>query len=117
AAAAAGLEALGSKLRLDLVAVAAGGLEIAAWNQANALRQETVQRGLDVRGFVLCTLGGSGSLAVCRLLELLGLPAAVVPRDPGNLSAFGLLTVDVRNDEVQTAVARPAALDPPPLAA
>jgi N-methylhydantoinase A len=86
-------------------------LEIAAWNQANALRQVTVQRGLDLRDFVLCTFGGSGSLAVCRLLELLGLPAAVVPRDPGNLSAFGLLTVDVRNDEVQTAVARHADLD------
>jgi N-methylhydantoinase A len=109
-AAAAGLEALGSKLGLDLPAVAAGVLEIAAWNQANALRRVTVQRGLDVRDFVLCTFGGSGSLAVCRLLEVLGLPAAVVPRDPGNLSAFGLLTVDVRNDEVQTAVARHADL-------
>jgi N-methylhydantoinase A len=91
--------------------VAAGVLEISAWNQANALRQVTVQRGLDVRDFVLATFGGSGSLAVCRLLELLGLPAAVVPRDPGNLSAFGLLTVDVKNDEVQTAVARHADLD------
>jgi N-methylhydantoinase A len=117
AAAAAGLEALGSKLGLDLPAVAAGVLEIAAWNQANALRRVTVQRGLDVRDFVLCTFGGSGSLAVCRLLELLGLPAALVPRDPGNLSAFGLLTVDVKNDEVQTAVARHADLDPAAVAA
>jgi N-methylhydantoinase A len=117
AAAAAGLEALGSKLGLDLPAVAAGVLEIAAWNQANALRRVTVQRGLDVRDFVLATFGGSGSLAVCRLLELLGLPAALVPRDPGNLSAFGLLTVDVKNDEVQTAVARHADLDPAAVAA
>ena len=117
AAATAGLEALGSKLGIDLASVAAGVLEIAAWNQANALRQVTVQRGLDVRDFVLATFGGSGSLAVCRLLELLGLPAAVVPRDPGNLSAFGLLTVDVKNDEVQTAVARHAELDPAAVAA
>jgi N-methylhydantoinase A len=70
-----------------------------------------------VRDFVLATFGGSGSLAVCRLLELLGLPAALVPRDPGNLSAFGLLTVDVKNDEVQTAVARHADLDPAAVAA
>ena len=98
-------------------AVAAGVLEISAWNQANALRQVTVQRGLDVRDFALATFGGSGSLAVCRLLDLLGLPAAVVPRDPGNLSAFGLLTVDVKNDEVQTAVARHADLDPAAVAA
>jgi N-methylhydantoinase A len=97
--------------------VAAGVLEIAAWNQANALRQVTVQRGLDVRDFVLASFGGSGSLAVCRLLELLGLPAALVPRDPGNLSAFGLLTVDVKNDEVQTAVAGHADLDPAAVAA
>jgi N-methylhydantoinase A len=117
AAARAGLEALGSKLGLDLAAVAAGVLEISAWNQANALRQVTVQRGLDVRDFVLATFGGSGSLAVCRLLEVLGLPAAVVPRDPGNLSAFGLLTVDVKNDVVQTAVARHADLDPAEVAA
>jgi N-methylhydantoinase A len=34
-----------------------------------------------------------------------------VPRDPGNLSAFGLLTVDVRNDYVRTAVSRHAELD------
>jgi N-methylhydantoinase A/oxoprolinase/acetone carboxylase beta subunit len=116
-AAAEGLGALGAKLGLDLPAVAAGVLEISAWNQANALRQVTVQRGLDVRDFVLATFGGSGSLAVCRLLELLDLPAAVVPRDPGNLSAFGLLTVDVKNDEVQTAVARHADLDPAAVAA
>jgi N-methylhydantoinase A len=117
AAARAGLEALGARLGLDPVAVAAGVLEIAAWNQANALRQVTVQRGLDVRDFVLASFGGSGSLGICRLLELLGLRAALVPRDPGNLSAFGLLTVDVKNDYVQTAVARHADLDPAAAAA
>jgi N-methylhydantoinase A len=100
-----------------MAAVAAGVLEISAWNQANALRQVTVQRGLDVRDFVLASFGGSGSLAACRLLELLGLPAALVPRDPGNLSAFGLLTVDVKHDQVQTAVARHADLDPAAVAA
>jgi N-methylhydantoinase A len=31
--------------------------------------------------------------------------------NPGNLSAYGLLTVDVRNDYVQTAVARQSQLD------
>jgi N-methylhydantoinase A len=117
AAAAAGLAELGARLGLEPAAVAAGVLEISAWNQANALRQVTVQRGLDVRDFVLASFGGSGSLAACRLLELLGLPAALVPRDPGNLSAFGLLTVDVKHDEVQTAVARHADLDPAAVAA
>ena len=81
-------------------------LEISAWNQANALRQVTVQRGLDVRDFTLTTFGGSGSLLLCRLIDILGLARVLVPPNPGNVSAFGLLTVDVRNDYVQTYVAK-----------
>jgi N-methylhydantoinase A len=106
-----GLADLGAKLGLGLAATAAGILEISAWNQANALRQITVQRGLDVRDFALTTFGGSGSLLLCRLIDIVGVPVGVVPRDPGNLSAFGLLTVDVKVDHVQTHVARHAQLD------
>jgi len=40
-----------------------------------------------------------------------GLAGVVVPQNPGNLSAFGLLTVDVRNDYVQTHVERHTSLD------
>jgi N-methylhydantoinase A len=107
----AGLEQLGEKLGLDLERTATGILEISAWNQANALRQVTVARGLDVRDFTLTTFGGSGSLLACRLMDVLGLPRTLVPPDPGNLSAFGLLTVDVRNDHVQTTISRHADLD------
>ncbi|GAA3386640.1 hydantoinase/oxoprolinase family protein [Cryptosporangium minutisporangium] len=106
-----GLQELGDALGLDLPAVAAGVLEISAWNQANALRQVTVKRGLDVRDFTLVTFGGSGSLLLCRLVDILGCASVLVPRDPGNLSAFGLLTVDVKNDYVQTLVSRHEALD------
>ncbi len=59
----------------------------------------------------MATFGGSGSLLLCRLIDVLGLTGVLVPRDPGNLSAFGLLTVDVRNDYVQTAVRRHRDLD------
>src|SRR3712207_4604238 len=106
-----GLGRLGGTLGLDLERTATGILEISAWNQANALRQVTVARGLDVRDFTLTTFGGSGSLLACRLMDVLGLPRTLVPPDPGNLSAFGLLTVDVRNDHVQTAISRHADLD------
>jgi N-methylhydantoinase A len=111
AAARSGLEALGSRVGLPVEQAAAGILEISAWNQANALREVTVKRGLDVRDFTMATFGGSGSLLLCRLLDVLGLAGVLVPRDPGNLSAFGLLTVDVRNDYVRTAVSRHADLD------
>ncbi len=106
AAARAGLQALAGTLNLSIEACATGVLEISAWNQANALRQITVKRGLDVREFTLTTFGGSGSLLLCRLVDILGLRGVLVPPNPGNVSAFGLLTVDVRNDYVQTSVAR-----------
>jgi N-methylhydantoinase A len=110
-AARAGIEALAERLGLDFERCATGILEISAWNQANALRQVSVKRGLDVRDFMLTTFGGSGSLLACRLVDILGLAGVVVPQNPGNVSAFGLLTVDVKNDYVQTAVARHASLD------
>ncbi len=110
--AAAGLDALAERLGLSRERCATGVLEISAWNQANALRQVTVRRGLDVRDFTMVTFGGSGSLLACRLVDILGLDGVLVPLNPGNLSAYGLLTVDVRNDYVQTAVARASVLDP-----
>ncbi|MFC5750480.1 hydantoinase/oxoprolinase family protein [Actinomadura rugatobispora] len=115
-AARAGLEELAGRLGLTLERAATGILEISAWNQANAIRQITVKRGLDVRDYPLVAFGGSGPLLACRLLDVLGLPAAVVPENPGNVSAFGLLTVDVKNDYVRTRVMRDTELDPGVLA-
>lgn len=103
-AAEAGVVELAARLGLTPAECAMGVLEISAWNQANALRQITVKRGLDVRDFTLTTFGGSGSLLLCRLMDILDIPTVLVPPNPGNVSAFGLLTVDVKNDYVQTHV-------------
>ncbi|WP_034271242.1 hydantoinase/oxoprolinase family protein [Haloechinothrix halophila] len=116
-AARSGLQQLAEKLDMSVPECATGVLEISAWNQANALRQITVQRGLDVRDFTLTTFGGSGSLLLCRLIDILDLPRVLVPPNPGNVSAFGLLTVDVKNDYVQTHVSLHDTLDPQALAA
>src|SRR4051794_13238767 len=116
-AARAGVERLAADLGLSPEAAAVGVLEISAWNQANALRQVTVKRGLDVRDFTLTTFGGSGSLLLCRLMDVLGIPAVLVPPEPGNVSAFGLLTVDVKNDYVLTRVSLDEHLDPGALGA
>jgi N-methylhydantoinase A len=102
---------LADRVGLGVEACAAGVLEIAAWNQANAIRQVTVKRGLDVRDFDLCAFGGSGPLTACRLIDILGLRTVFVPREPGNLSAFGLLATDLRSDHVQTLVRRGDQLD------
>ncbi len=106
-----GIEALAGKLGLSPERTAAGILEISAFNQSNAIRQITVKRGLDVRDFPMVAFGGSGPLLVCRLIDILGLPSVIVPPDPGNVSAFGLLTVDVKNDYVRTFVTRDLSLE------
>ena len=93
-----GLADLAASLGLDVHRTAAGILEIAAWSQANAVRQVTVKRGLDIRDYVLVAFGGSSSAPggqAGRHPRLAG-RALVPPPDPGNVSAFGLLTVDVR---------------------
>jgi len=110
-AAKAAIEELATKLGLTPERTATGVLEISAFNQSNAIRQITVQRGLDVRDFPMVAFGGSGPLLVCRLIDILGLKAVIVPPDPGNVSAFGLLTVDVKNDYVRTFVTRDRDLD------
>jgi N-methylhydantoinase A len=105
-----GIEALAGKVGLTPERTAAGILEISAFNQSNAIRQITVKRGLDVRDFPMVAFGGSGPLLVCRLIDILGLPSVIVPPNPGNVSAFGLLTVDVKNDYVRTFVTRDLSL-------
>ncbi|PYM17636.1 MAG: 5-oxoprolinase [Candidatus Rokuibacteriota bacterium] len=106
-----GLARIGHAIGLDPLRAAEGILEIAAWNQANAIRQVSVKRGLDPRDYTLVAFGGAGALLAGRLLDLLSLRAALIPVSPGNLSALGLLVVDVKNDYVQTFVQRHDRLD------
>jgi N-methylhydantoinase A len=59
-----------------------------------------------VRDYWLVAFGGSGPLQAGKLVDILGLQGALIPPSPGNVSAFGLLTVDVKTDFVTTAVER-----------
>ena len=64
----------------------------------------TIQRGIDPRGFALLSFGGAGPAQSPAVVELLGMKACIVPPNPGNLSAFGLLAVDWRTDHIVTKV-------------
>ncbi|TMK01082.1 MAG: hydantoinase/oxoprolinase family protein, partial [Alphaproteobacteria bacterium] len=109
----AGLIALASRLpgRMSVEQLAHGIIEIANWNQANAIRQMTIQRGIDPRAFALLAFGGAGPAQSPAVMELLGMKACIIPRDPGNLSAFGLLAVDWRTDRIITKVMHEDAID------
>ncbi len=109
----AGLAALAARLpgAMTAEALAHGIIEIANWSQANAIRQMTIQRGIDPRGFALLAFGGAGPAQSPAVMELLGMQACIVPPNPGNLSAFGLLAVDWRTDHIVTKVMHEDAID------
>jgi N-methylhydantoinase A len=109
----AGLAALAARLggKLSVEALGEGILEIANWNQANAIRQMTIQKGIDPRRFALLSFGGSGPAQSPAVARLLGMKCCLVPPHPGNVSAFGLLAVDWRTDHVATRVTHEDAVD------
>jgi N-methylhydantoinase A len=98
------LGALGDRLGLSVEEVASGVLEIASWNQTHGIRQVTIERGRDPRTFCLVAFGGSGPLLAAQVADLLEVETVLVPPNPGNVSAFGLLVSDIRRDLVQTFV-------------
>jgi N-methylhydantoinase A len=108
-----GLAALAKRLPGNMSAeqLAHGIIEIANWAQANTIRQMTIQRGIDPRGFALLSFGGAGPAQSPAVMDLLGMKACIVPPNPGNLSAFGLLAVDWRTDHIVTKVMHEDAVD------
>ncbi|HEY8810866.1 MAG TPA: hydantoinase/oxoprolinase family protein [Candidatus Dormibacteraeota bacterium] len=107
----AGIEELAGRLGLPPRRLAEGILELSAHNQANAVTQLTVKRGVDPSGDALVAFGGAGPLQAARIAEILGLATVVIPPSPGNVSAFGLLAVDLKDDYVTTLVQRHDAVD------
>jgi N-methylhydantoinase A len=108
-----GIAALAAKLPGDMGVeqLASGIIEIANWNQANAIRQMTIQRGIDPRAFALLSFGGAGPAQSAAVMDLLAMKACIVPPNPGNLSAFGLLAVDWRTDHIVTKVMHEETID------
>ncbi len=85
------IAALAEKLTLSLEQAAEGIIHLANEHMVQALRVISVQRGIDIREFTLCSFGGAGGLHVCALAELMGMSRAMVPVHSGVLSALGML--------------------------
>jgi N-methylhydantoinase A len=82
--------------------MAEGILSIATVIMAGAIRQVSVQHGLDPRDFVLFSYGGGGPLHASALAHELSIPTVVIPPAPGNFSAIGMLLADARLDLATT---------------
>ena len=75
--------------------VAAGFLEIAVQNMANAIKKISVQRGYDVTRYVLSTFGGAGGQHACAVADALGMTTALIHPLAGVLAAYGIGLADV----------------------
>src|SRR6266496_57687 len=90
--------------------VAAGFLEIAVANMANAIKKISVQRGYDVSEYVLATFGGAGGQHACAVADALGITRVLIHPLAGVLSAYGMGLADVtamRETAVEAPLAAP----------
>ena len=67
-----------------------------------AVREVTVERGVDPSGLALVAFGGAGALHACAVADALGMAAVVIPPRAGVLSAVGLLCSPRQRDLVRS---------------
>ena len=98
----AAVQRLADRLGLGLHETAQGILTIANASMARAIRSRTIQKGHDPRDFALVAFGGAGPLHAAEVADSLGVPEVLVPIYPGITSATGLLTSDLKYDQMRT---------------
>ncbi|MGD9752478.1 MAG: hydantoinase/oxoprolinase family protein [Acidimicrobiia bacterium] len=92
-----------ARAALDRAGVAAADVvAVVNANMEQAIRQVTVERGVDPAGLALVAFGGAGPLHAADLADALGMAAVVVPARAGVLSAVGLLWGPRQRDLVRS---------------
>ena len=95
-------DALAKRVGAGAESVADGFLTVAIESMANAIRKITIERGEDVRDYVLCCFGGAGGQHACRVAEVLGMRRVWLHPHAGVLSAYGMGLADIRVEKQQT---------------
>lgn len=95
---------IAAPLNMSTDDAALGIIDIAESHMTNAIKLVSVERGVDPRDFTLVGFGGAGPLHAVALAESLGMRSVLIPPAPGNVSASGLLSAEIRQDGVRTVV-------------
>jgi N-methylhydantoinase A len=82
-----------------------GVFDVALANTVGAIREITVEKGLDPRNFSMVAYGGAGPMFVPLVARELGVNEVLVPQAPSVFSAWGMLMADVVYDFSQTNIA------------
>ena len=86
--------------------MADGIISLATVIMAGAIKTISIEHGRDPREFVLFCYGGGGPLHASALARELSIPTVVIPPEPGNFSAVGMLLADARLDVSKTFTGR-----------
>ncbi|PHQ37881.1 methylhydantoinase [Halorubrum persicum] len=96
---------LANPLDTTVEGASSGVLDVALANTVGAIREITVEKGLDPRDFSMVAYGGAGPMFVPLVARELGVDEVLVPQAPSVFSAWGMLMADVVYDFSQTHIA------------
>lgn len=98
------IRTLSEKINMTVEETARGIITVGNSNMIKEIKNVTVEKGYNPSDFALVAFGGAGPLHAAELIRELNMPSAIIPKTPGLLAAYGLLTEDMRRDFVQTSV-------------
>jgi N-methylhydantoinase A len=101
-AAEAAIDRLAAELDIARIEAAAGIFRLVNLKMADGIRLMTVRRGVDPRRFALLSFGGAAGLHATELARELELERIIVPTTASVLSAWGMLTSDLRYEVSRT---------------
>jgi N-methylhydantoinase A len=110
-AAEAAVDGIAAKLGIDRLSAARGIHRVVNTTMAEGVRLVSVRRGVDPRRFALLAFGGASGLHATEIARQLDLTRVIVPRVAAVLSAWGMLTTDLRFEVARTHIGDMQALD------
>jgi N-methylhydantoinase A len=102
AAADAVIDRLAASLGITRLEAAAGIFRLVNLKMADAIRLMTLRRGVDPRRFALLSFGGAAGVHATEVARELELSRIIVPTTASVLSAWGMLTSDLRYEVSRT---------------
>jgi N-methylhydantoinase A len=102
AAAEAAIDRLAAALKISRIEAAAGVFRLVNLKMADGIRLMTVRRGVDPRRYALLSFGGAAGLHATELARELDIARIIVPTTASVLSAWGMLTSDLRYELSRT---------------
>jgi 5-oxoprolinase (ATP-hydrolysing) len=94
------LSDLASEMGLESAeAAAAGFLDVAIENMAQAIKQISIGEGVDPSRYALAAFGGAGGQHACKVAEAIGMSTVLIHPFAGLLSALGIGLAELRETQ------------------